>query len=245
MAAFGVITEGEELSGAGVYVLTGSDPDSGVRTAYIGEAEVLRARLPAHRQKDFWERVYVFVSKDENLTKAHVRYLEGQLLKLAEAADRSSLANSQGTISRLPESDRADMDVFLDKLCQLLPVLGSNLVVPKARASKEPAERLTCQIRKLVAHGQRTPDGFVVFEGSQAVLELRPSAPEVTKRLRIELQDSAQLVEIDGHLRFETDTFFSNPSAAAGVVQGGSANGLTQWRTETGATLGELESSGT
>ena len=67
----------EELDKAGVYILSGADPHSGLPLAYIGEAEVIRERLKQHKSKDFWISAIVFVSKDENLTKAHVRYLAG------------------------------------------------------------------------------------------------------------------------------------------------------------------------
>ncbi len=76
----------EELDKAGIYILTGLfDPLSGSPFAYIGEAEVIRERLKQHRSKEFWISAIVFVSKDENLTKAHVRYLESRLL--AEAIE--------------------------------------------------------------------------------------------------------------------------------------------------------------
>ncbi|MSQ94820.1 MAG: GIY-YIG nuclease family protein [Gemmataceae bacterium] len=61
----------EELGWSGVYVLTGTDPETGKPMAYIGEAEVLADRLKTHKGIEFWISVVVFVSKDENLTKAH------------------------------------------------------------------------------------------------------------------------------------------------------------------------------
>ncbi len=42
-----------ELDGPGVYILTGSDPNTGRAHAYIGEAEVVRERLKQHRTKEF------------------------------------------------------------------------------------------------------------------------------------------------------------------------------------------------
>jgi len=63
----------EELDKAGVYILTGADPLSGSPRAYIGEAEIIRERLKQHKSKEFWTSAVVFVSKDENLTKGHVR----------------------------------------------------------------------------------------------------------------------------------------------------------------------------
>src|SRR2546430_11096911 len=76
----------EELDKAGIYILTGADPVSGSPRAYIGEAEVIRDRLKQHKTKEFWVSAIVFVSKDENLTNAHVRYLESSLLNEARQA---------------------------------------------------------------------------------------------------------------------------------------------------------------
>jgi hypothetical protein len=120
----------------------------------------------------------IFVSKDENLTKAHVRFLESRLLSEAAQVGRFTLEQNQAGGSKLPESDREDMEVFLSRIRQLLPVLGSDLLTPIAQApAKTPAGgTLFCRIKGAEARGQRTPDGFVVFGGSTAVLTDRPSA---------------------------------------------------------------------
>jgi hypothetical protein len=46
----------------------------------------------------------------------------------------------------------------------------------------------------------------------------------------------------DNHLVFTQDEEFSSPSAAAAVVHGGHANGLTAWKNKEGKTLTEIES---
>jgi hypothetical protein len=76
----------DELAKAGVYILTGFDPTSGVPHAYVGEAEEVKKRLPDHKKKEFWVSCIVFVSKDENLTKAHVRFLESRIPQEATQA---------------------------------------------------------------------------------------------------------------------------------------------------------------
>jgi hypothetical protein len=117
----------EELGKAGVYILVGSDPKTGAPHAYVGEAEVIRERLKQHKTKEFWVSAVVFTSKDENLTKAHVRYLESLILTEAARINRFTLDQNQAGGSKLPESDRADMEVFLGRIRQLLPVLGSDI----------------------------------------------------------------------------------------------------------------------
>src|SRR5512136_1995773 len=120
----------EELDKAGIYILTGSDPTTNAPRAYIGEAEIIRERLKQHKTKEFWVSAIVFVSKDENLTKAHVRYLENRLLDEVVRVNRFKLDQNQAGGSRLPESDREDMEVFLARVRQLLPVLGSDILSP-------------------------------------------------------------------------------------------------------------------
>jgi hypothetical protein len=93
------------------------------------------------------------------------------------------------------------------------------------------------------ARGQRTANGFVVFQGSTAVLEERPSAeiyPYVVAQ-RKQLIADGTLIDKDGFLVFTNDAEFSSPSAAAAVIHGGSANGLTAWKTEGGKSLKQLD----
>ena len=235
----------EEAAKSGVYFLIGTDSESGKSAVYIGEAESIRDRLRGHLDKDFWNHVIFFVSKDENLTKGHVRYLEGRLIEQAKSAARSLVTNGQSSGSKLPESDRADMEIFLEKIHQLMPVLGADFLLPIASAPEGHAKRqiLFCEIKGLTATGYLTPTGFVVLKGSQAVLKERASAHQYPYSIasRRRLIEDGTLMEEKEHLRFTRDAEFSSPSAAAAVVHGGSANGLLAWKGKDGKTLKELE----
>ncbi len=236
----------DELESSGVYFLLGVNADTGANLAYIGEAEVIRDRLKQHKVKDFWSSVVVFVSKDENLTKAHIRYLENRLLQEAKSIGRYALENSNSSNPKLPESDREDMEVYLSRIRQVLPVLGSNLLSPISGSAKaaHPQPRLVCKIKNALARGRRTEGGFVVFAQSTAVSTIRPSAETQypnTVALRQRLIQEKTLVEKEGLYIFVKDVEFSSPSAAAAVIHGGSANGLTAWKDENGKTLKELE----
>ena len=236
----------EEAGNVGVYLLTGIDPLSGGPAVYIGEAESIQSRLKQHVDKDFWNHVVYFTSKDENLTKSHIRYLEGRLIELAKLAGRASLTNSQATTSKLPESDRADMEIFLEKIEQLLPALGVEVLVPIAAPpeSKEEARLLFCEISGLKASGHLTPNGMVVLAQSEAVPALRPSATDYpwVINAREQLLKDGVLVPVEGHLVFTKNHEFSSPSAAAAVIHGGTANGRTAWKDASGQTLKQLES---
>jgi len=238
----------EELEKSGVYILLGFDPVSGLPRAYIGEAEVIRERLKQHKTKEFWVSAIVFVSKDENLTKAHIKHLEGRLIAEATQVGRFTLENSQASGSKLPESDREDMEVFLSRVRQLLPVLGSDLLIPIGQpgAKQQSGGILYCRMKGAEGRAHRTPDGFVVLKGSTAVLQERESAknwPSVLA-LRKQLIGDGTLLEGDGFYRFTKDVEFSSPSAAAAVIEGGSANGLVDWKTKDGKSLRELDAQG-
>jgi hypothetical protein len=242
---FEKVLEREESLNSGVYFLTGTDPDTNNRAIYIGEAECIRDRIKSHLSKDFWNNIVFFITKDENLTKAHIRYIEGRLIEIAKSANRSAIMNSQGSGAKLPESDREDMEVFLEKMLQVLPVLGIEAFVQATSKVESEAERemLTCKIKNVVASGYLTPNGIVVLTGSEAVLEERSSAkkwPSVMAQ-RNKLIEEGGLVQKGDKYVFVKDTEFSSPSSAAAVIHGGSANGLIAWVNENGNSLKELQ----
>ncbi|MCH8491429.1 MAG: GIY-YIG nuclease family protein [Oceanicaulis sp.] len=235
----------EESAGSGVYLLTGTDPETGKPAIYVGEAESIKDRVKSHVTKDFWNQIVFFVSKDEKLTKSHVRYLEGKLIAQAYEANRAIVTNSQASRSKLPESDREDMEVFYEKINQLLPVLGVELLVSvKSKAQDGPKKQnLICEIKGLMAKGYLVPNGFLVLSGSEAVHKERPSVEKWPwpRNMRLKLLEENALVDRGDRLVFASDVEFSSPSAAAAVIHGGHANGLIAWKTKQGKTLKELE----
>ena len=80
----------DEFDRTGVYVLLGPSEEGDLPAVYIGEGDPTRYRLEQHyREKDFWTSLIVFTSKDKNLNKAHVQYLESRLVtRPAAPSDR-------------------------------------------------------------------------------------------------------------------------------------------------------------
>jgi len=235
----------KEASQPGVYFLAGVNPDTGKERVYIGEAEVIRNRIKGHLDRDFWKDIVFFVSKDENLTKAHIKYLEGKLIEFTKTIGRFELENYQGSGSHLPESDAADMDIFLARMIQLLPILGQEFLKPLVRTDLmlNKQDLLYCKIKNVSATGRQTDGGFVVLKGSQAVLEERPSTQKYkyAANIRTDLMEQGILSASDNYLEFNADYEFSSPSAAAAVVHGGQANGLTAWQDSKGQSLKQRE----
>ncbi len=125
-------------------------------------------------------------------------------------------------------------------------MLGSDLLTPVSGSTKtaKPQKELLCKNKGAVARGRRTEGGFVVFKDSTAVVAERSSAgtqhPYVVA-LRKKLVQDRTLVESEGFFVFTKDTEFDSPSAAAAVIHGGGANGLTAWKDANGKSLKELE----
>ena len=141
-------TRGDEVRRTGVYILTGDDPEKSERKrVYVGEGERIWDRIYAHdkdESKDFWDTVYLFISKDSNLTKAHIRWLESRLINLAYGGGKSEVHNGTNPDPPLlPEPEVASMEHFLDNMKMMLPVLGCPLFEPRAtirRRIPEPIE---------------------------------------------------------------------------------------------------------
>ena len=234
------LSKREESSRPGVYFLIGNDIENGEPSVYVGEAEEVAKRLKQHITKEFWNQVVAFTSKDENLTKAHIKYLEGKLIEIGIRAAQGVIQNNQASGARLPESDQAEMDIFLDRILKLLPVMGTTLFSIPVVSKKAIDDRLICTIKGLTAYGNRTDTGFIVYKNSEAVLEHRKSA--VRSRVRREqLIEKGVLIQQGKHLIFSRDYEFTSPSLAAATIRGGTSNGLTSWKTKSGKKLKEIE----
>jgi Domain of unknown function (DUF4357) len=233
----------DEYTRPGVYLLTGPPSGTGLKAQlYIGEADEVRDRVDQHlKNKDFWTAVVAFTSKDENLNKAHVRYLEARLVQLASKAGRVELLN--GTVPALPklsEPDRADMEAYLREMLVILPLLAV-VAFEEIDTQAPPANRLHLKGKGAQATGADTPEGFVVYEGSLGRIDAVPSIHAYMQTQRQRLQAEGVLVPDGDHLRFTRAHLFDSPSTAAGVLLGRTANGRIEWKSPSGQTLKEIQ----
>ena len=228
-----------EASRTGVYVLMGPDPDrpAGAR-AYIGEADNIAKRLRRHlgdEGKDFFDRLAVIVAKDDNLTKAHARYLESQLLRAVTRAGTVVLANdTMPDFQILPEADRVDMDFFLGQLRIVLPILGFDLFRTPVTDGTGGETVFTFATAGATATARESDHGFVVLAGSTARKAGTDTFPSGYRSLRDQLVQDDRLVDGPDPLlySFVTDVSFASPSAAASIVAARSASGPREWKVE-------------
>lgn len=229
-----------ELRKAGVYFLFGRDDTRNeANRVYVGEAEEVIKRIPQHQEKDFWTEVLLFVSKDDNLNKAHIKFLEYTIHAKASEVGRYELKN--GNTPNKPaisEMEQAVMMEFFENLQLLVGALGYKLFEPLISPTTSDAEEYQITAaRGANARAVWASDGMVVLKGSAATVSEVPSTPDSISRLRQLLTSDGVLVEQNGNLVFTRDHLFSSPSAAAGVVLGRSANGWVEWKDSAGRTL--------
>jgi hypothetical protein len=236
----------EDLTGTGVYLLFGKDEEAN-DLVYIGEAEEILKRLIQHLpQKDFWHETIVFVSKDENLNKAHIKYLENRLYDIAKSANRYKILNTNiPTQSSISESDQAEMEEYSENIKLLVNTLGHKVFEEKRESITKQKKQQDIfsikSVRGADAQGRPTSDGFVVFKGSKATLTTVPSITTSFVKLRQSLIDKNVMSQNGDSLEFTEDYVFSSPSTAAVMVMGRNANGLEEWKMSNGETLRDFE----
>lgn len=235
----------DDLQNIGVYFLFGKDPNNpDDNMVYIGQTENIFNRLKQHLdQKEFWNEVVTVISKDDNLNRAHIRYLEYKLHEIAGQVGRYKLENS--SIPKAPsisEPDKAEMEEFIYNVKLLVNTLGYKVFEEiKEKQNKDNKYFYINAVRGANANGQITSEGFVVLKGSKMANNTVDSAQNWVIKKRKELLEKEIVVEHDNNYIFKKDYLFSSPSTAAAVVMGRNANGLKEWKLKSGMTLKEFE----
>lgn len=252
------LAQWQEAKRPGVYLLVGEN--EGAPLAYVGESENVWKRLQHHiAQKDFWQQVVFVTSKDDNLTKAHVKYVESRFQALAEKAARIPLEKGKASDEpNLPKPDRDAMEEYIRSARILLTALGFPYLEMPAesiavKTSPSPGSgdpglngvKLHFSVKKnnVQATGAVTDEGFVVFQGSVGSITATPTMPPGWNTLRAQALADGSMVVDNGVLRFTKDVLFSSPSAAAAVLAGSNRNGRRDWKTSDGRSIADIEES--
>ena len=250
-----------EAAKPGVYFLFENRFGDVKPLAYIGESENVMERLMTHdKGKDFWNDVVVFSSKDQNLTKSHIKYLEATFVALAKKADRYDLQNGNSPPeSSLPRADRDAMDEFAGNAKMVLGVLGHTILEPLIKKSEAdvPAppttlaspmlkdslsdEDLVFKVNGVMAFGRVTDEGFVLRKRSQVSIKNGESLEKRIVKIKSDLMENGSLVHNGTSLIVHEDLLLSSPSYAASLVAGSARNGLQSWKYPNGTTLKQQE----
>ncbi len=239
------LAQRDELKRTGVYILAGQNPkDPTQEMVYIGESDNIWKRLIQHNNdtsKDFWGKTIIITSKDENLTKAHGRYLESRLIQIASQAQRAQVINGTNPeTTSLPEPDIADMEYFLAQIQMILPVLGFTFAVPLPKINIVQNSESPDSVSPVFhfnyagsnAEAQEVNGEFIIFEGSTARKAHTNSLPESYIQIREKLLKEGKLVDSQNpdYWVFAQNVPLQSPSTAANIVGGASLNGRQHWK---------------
>ncbi len=246
-----------DASKPGVYFLIEGQYSDTKPLAYIGESENVADRLTSHdRDKEFWSEVVIFTSKDNNLTKAHIKYLESSLVNLSKKANRYNLENGNSpTESSLPRPDSDAMKEFIENIRMVIGILGYSILEPILK-SEPPSEAIKIivpednenslsdlhfSVNNITAHGAVTDEGFVLKKGSKFSKNCTESIPGKLLRMRNQYIANGTLID-DGEAYIATeDILLSSASYAAAIVAGTSRSGPQSWKAPSGKTMKEIE----
>lgn len=250
-----------EAGKTGVYLLIGDE--AGRSLVYVGEGDCISDRIKKHAkdpEKDFWERVCLITSKDVNLTKSHVRYLESRLVQIIQEGSRAALHNGNDPpAGSLPESDTSEMEFFLGQLQILLPTVGLDFLRPvlapktdvvNARSDATdsafptgdtPVTPISLVLRHqssgVNARAIEQEDEIVVLRGSLGTSQVNAVNDYAPLRQKL-LQEGKLVLQENGQTLFIDDVAFKSPSAAAAVLNNRNSAGPREWKLEgSGETL--------
>jgi len=235
-----------ESNQVAVYFLFGEDEDGAGQKVYLGQTGDLRARLVKHnKEKEFWERALVMISRTNSLTQTHALFLEWHCLQAARKAGRYADDNgNSGTKPHTPSPLEADCLEIFETGQVLLACLGYPLFdsVTQPFSSVNSDEVYFCTGSGTNGRGLYTQEGFVVLKGSVGRSQNVPSLEgEPYARMRERLLQSGVMKEELGTVIFQKDHIFSNPSPAFAALAGRTGNGWKEWKNKDGKTLNDLK----
>lgn len=242
-----------EFTKPGIYCLKSNpDDDLYAERVYIGEAEKIGDRLKQHLSNREFTEYIGFISKDELLTKSHIKFLESRLITLANEAKSAEIENNVApSLPALPEADIADMEFFLEQIKLILPLMGFNFLIPSVVTHKIQPEEKNAQkfdeafyfikSSKLQATMKETEDGYIILKGSEARPSFAKSLAKSSYKRRQKLIENGTLQLGDSKYTFAEDTVFNSVSSAAMVVLGRESNGHVEWTDKQGRTYKEVQ----
>lgn len=251
----GELADREDLKQTGVYLLLGVDEEAGQSSVYVGQAgnrqngHGVLGRIKEHLNQNndkawYWTHAIALLTANDSFGPTEVSYLEHHFYVLAQKAGRFQIKNSNTpSPGHVTEEKKIELDRFTEHAKLLVGSLGAKVFEPldpeadEVHSPDQPVEPLLyLTYKSLAATGRRTPEGFVVLEGSGVSEETTPSCPNAALVNR-----EKYATDIGPERKLLRDILFATPSAAAEFVMGASASGNESWKNSDGVRLGVLE----
>lgn len=253
----------QDLRQSGVYFLFGKN-DNGEDEVYIGQAgsEGVLFRVAEDLKDEAYfsdvSDVVIFITQNNSFGLAEVNYLESRFIDTAMDVGRFNVrCGINLDPGNVTEEKESELDDFIEYSKMVLGVLGYKLFVSLVKVTEEETIKeetvkeneelilyLSRKIKKsdriIEAKCMKTDKGFVVLSGSMIEETDSKSISKTIKSIRRKCRRRNKIV--DG--KITGNYLFNSPSSAASFVLGMNTNGKTDWKTEDGLTLNELEAKG-
>lgn len=248
----------QDLKQSGVYFLFGKN-DKGEDEVYIGQAGIRKNgegvlfRVAEHlKDEAYFSDAVMLTTQNNSFGPTEISYLENRFTNMAISTDRFNVRNGNDpNPGNVTEEKESELEDFVEYSKMVLGVLGYKVFVPLVKSTVEEIvgekEELTLYLSRkskksnktIEAKCMRTNEGFVVLKDSMIEEIDSRAIPKVIKDIREKCRTTNEI--IDG--RITKNYLFNSPSYAAAFVLGMHTNGKTDWKTEKGVSLKELEES--
>lgn len=250
--------EAEVLARSCVYLLIKSGAEDDLPEIYVGESDDFSQRYTSGKFPIEFDTFMIFTSKDDNLTRAHVKWLEERLWSILRGnSGKVIVANAnKPTSSNLPRADIATMQTYLGNMIYVLEALGYDLFSVQERTAVSPskpsdvvvAESPEIALNLFATLPKRPNDraflryaegAYTLATGSKINMKATDSLPANVRKLRDQLLQDGGLAQRHDYLELTRDIPFSKPSPASALVKGRSSTGYIDWARESdGVPLG-------
>ena len=257
-----------EAKESALYYLINSNDNP--KKVYIGQTDTIENRLKNHhKNKNFWDKIIVFISTKNNMTATNRMQLEYLSITKANKTNTYKLENEKnGSEQNITASDKSTCDSFFNDIEILTGALGYTIFKPLDNICKNTIKSKNKNIeninsRKNINHnclddkkyycelndnnrggadGKMTysSEGCTVLKSSKITREITSS---FLKSKGNSYKKRKELIDkgIIKNYIFTKDYTFKKPSSASEVILGTASNGWIAWKDKNGNTLDENE----
>ncbi len=226
-----------KLTQPALYILLNAEDDR----AYIGESENFLTRVSQHlTHKDWWTLAVAIVSKNNDLEKGDVKYLESLAVERARGGSISIENNTIPPRNNIQRFKVHKLDKILDDTQLVLTSLGYDVL---SSSEQSPQEIVWyCKSKRSDAQAIFKGDQFVVLAGSHIDTQYTNTWATAHPSALAFRNDTltAKATVADGVATLTENVTFRSPNSAGGFVTGHSVNAWKAWKNAARQTMDEV-----
>lgn len=224
-----------EKEHAGVYIMIGTDEETGKDKVYVGKGMELFTRVKQSHDFDDWTIVVLITTINNSLDAAGISFIENFFIKNIETKNYI-VVNLNETGNGNPNSESMiQLNKFIVQAKTYIQALGYPLFEPQIK-NDEKTFYYSNSRGGFAAKGKYNLENnhFIVLKGSKINnREITDGTASFVTKLRNEHVDKYNNFILIDNIEF------TSPSLAAAFVYGQNANGKSNWKSESGETLGD------